>query len=170
MGLVHPEAAVCLPDSASIHNQQDQLDEAQLVCERSLAMFVGMQRQNCTVFLQGDIAHLERELARKEAAFGPVHPEVADCLSNLAIVHNQEGHLDKAQPLYERALAIFEKTEGPNSQEVAHTLTDLAVLHFEEKRDAVGRPLLERALEIQRANLGENHPDVIAILDVLNGE
>jgi centrosomal protein CEP104 len=53
---------------------------------------------------------------------------------------------------------------------VAHTLTDLAVLHFEEKRDSVGRPLLERALEIQRVNLGENHPDVIAILDVLNGE
>ena len=53
---------------------------------------------------------------------------------------------------------------------MAHTLTDLAVLHLEQGRDEVGRPLLERALEIQRNNLGPDHPDVIAIMEVLNSE
>jgi Tetratricopeptide repeat len=78
-------------------------------------------------FVQADLAQHEAELARKEAALGPDHREVADCLSNIAIIHNQAGDAAAAQPLYERALKIFEKCEGPDSQEVAHTLTDLAV-------------------------------------------
>jgi centrosomal protein CEP104 len=120
--------------------------------------------------MQDDIRSHEQELARKERNLGPNHRDVADCLSNIAILYNQDGFPDKARPLYERALAIFEAAGGPKSQEVAHTLTDLAVLHLEAGRDEVGRPLLERALEIQRKNLGDDHPDVVAILDVLSGD
>jgi centrosomal protein CEP104 len=116
------------------------------------------------------VQDMEAELARKERELGPDHPAVADCLSNIAILYNQSGESDKALPMYERALAIFEKARGPMSQDVAHTLTDLAVLHLEAQRDAVGRPLLERALAIQTELLGADHPDVMAILDVLNGE
>lgn len=106
----------------------------------------------------------------KQAQYGPDHPLVADCLSNMAIIYNQRGEQDKALPMYERALKIFEQSKGHNSQDVAHTLTDMAVLHLEAHRDDIGRPLLERALEIQRQRLGDDHPDVTAILDVLNGD
>ena len=58
--------------------------------------------------MQDDIASQERALARKEAELGPNHRDVADCLSNIAIIYNQEHQTEKAQPLYERALAIFE--------------------------------------------------------------
>lgn len=58
--------------------------------------------------------------------------QVAISLSNLAIVYNQRGSYEQAQPLYERALAIFEANFGPNNPNVAHTLTDLAVLHLEQ--------------------------------------
>jgi len=117
-----------------------------------------------------DPAVYERELSEREAELGPDHPDVAESLSNLAILYNQQGQYDKAQPLYERALAIWERTQGPKSSDVAHTLTDLAVLHLEQGNDHVGRPLLERALEIQRENLGEDHPDVVAIMEVLQSD
>jgi centrosomal protein CEP104 len=120
--------------------------------------------------LEEDPAVYERELAQRESELGPEHPDVAESLSNLAILYNQQGEYDKAQPLYERALAIWERVQGPDSSDVAHTLTDLAVLHLEQGRDEVGRPLLERALEIQRHNLGDDHPDVIAILEVLESD
>ena len=58
--------------------------------------------------------------------------QVAEYLSNLAILHNQAGDGERAQPLYERALAIWERAYGPDHPDVAHTLTDLAVLHLEQ--------------------------------------
>lgn len=79
-----------------------------------------------------DPAPYEAELQAREATFGPSHPDVAESLSNLAILYNQRGDYAKAQPLYERALAIWEKTQGPDNPDVAHTLTDLAVLHLEQ--------------------------------------
>ena len=57
---------------------------------------------------------------------------MAISLSNLAILHNQQGDCAQAQPLYERALKIFELNFGPSDTNVAHTLTDLAVLHLEQ--------------------------------------
>ena len=72
------------------------------------------------------------ELRQREALYGPNHPNLADSLSNLAILYNQSGAYDKAQPLYERALRIYETAHGPAHPDVAHTLTDLAVLHLEQ--------------------------------------
>lgn len=74
----------------------------------------------------------EAELQHREALLGPSHPDLADALSNLAILYNQRGKYERAQPLYERALRIYEAVYGPHSTEVAHTLTDLAVLHLEQ--------------------------------------
>ena len=72
------------------------------------------------------------ELQQREALYGPHHPNLADSLSNLAILYNQSGEYDKAQPLYERALQIYQTVHGPDHPDVAHTLTDLAVLHLEQ--------------------------------------
>ncbi|EIE20654.1 hypothetical protein COCSUDRAFT_30401 [Coccomyxa subellipsoidea C-169] len=112
----------------------------------------------------------EAELRHREAVLGPTHPDLADSLSNLAILYNQQGDFGRAQPLYERALRIYEAVYGSSSTEVADTLTDLAVLHLEQGNDAAGRPLLQKALIIQEAALGPDHPDVQAIRDVLEGE
>lgn len=70
------------------------------------------------------------------------HMQVAEGLSNLAIMYNQQGDYARAQPLYERALAIWEKTRGPDHADVAHTLTDLAVLHLEQVQLPGQLPLL----------------------------
>lgn len=71
-------------------------------------------------------------MAAREAALGPDHVDVAESLSNLAILYNQKGDMAKALPMYERALHIWEAQKGPEHPEVAHTLTDLAVLHLEQ--------------------------------------
>ena len=86
----------------------------------------------CLTCAASEEAIHEAELRRREAILGPNRPEVAESLSNLAILYNQRGAFDRAQPLYERALRIYESEYGPNSTEVAHTLTDLAVLHLEQ--------------------------------------
>ena len=74
----------------------------------------------------------EAELAARERALGPDHPDVAESLTNIAILYNQRLEFAKAQPLYERALRIYEAARGPDHADVAHCLTDLAVLHLEQ--------------------------------------
>lgn len=76
----------------------------------------------------------EAELAAREKALGPNHPDVAESLTNIAILYNQQMNFAKAQPLYERALHIYEQARGPDHADVAHCLTDLAVLHLEQVR------------------------------------
>ena len=81
---------------------------------------------------QDDPRAYEAELAARERALGPDHPDVAESLTNIAILYNQRLEFAKAQPLYERALRIYEKARGPDHADVAHCLTDLAVLHLEQ--------------------------------------
>jgi len=81
---------------------------------------------------QDDPRAYEAELAVRERALGPDHPDVAESLTNIAILYNQRLEFAKAQPLYERALRIYEKARGPDHANVAHCLTDLAVLHLEQ--------------------------------------
>lgn len=52
----------------------------------------------------------ERALLISEATYGPHHPQVAVCLSNLSNVHMNMGQPVTARLLVERALAIGEAT------------------------------------------------------------
>ena len=54
----------------------------------------------------------EAELAAREAALGPNHPDVAEALSNLAIVCNQRGEYDRALPLYARCATTRDARPG----------------------------------------------------------
>lgn len=85
-----------------------------------------------TAALDDDASLFAAELAAREARYGPDHAEVADALSNLAIVYNQRGDVDAALPLYRRALRIWERALGPDHLDVAQTLTDIAVIHLEK--------------------------------------
>ena len=85
-----------------------------------------------TAALDDDASLFAAELAAREARYGSDHAEVADALSNLAIVYNQRGDVDAALPLYRRALRIWERALGPDHLDVAQTLTDIAVIHLEK--------------------------------------
>jgi tetratricopeptide (TPR) repeat protein len=68
----------------------------------------------------------ERALALREKALGPMHPDVAEILNNLALLHKQQGAYGRAEPLLIRALDIREKGLGPMHPDVATGLFNLA--------------------------------------------
>jgi tetratricopeptide (TPR) repeat protein len=47
-----------------------------------------------------------------EVVEGVDHPSTATCLNNLALIYDDQGKYDEAEPLYQRALAIDEKALG----------------------------------------------------------
>jgi tetratricopeptide (TPR) repeat protein len=70
----------------------------------------------------------QRALAINENALGPVHPDTATSLNNLAALYRATGAYAKAEPLYQRALAIHEKALGPGHPDTATSLDRQAVV------------------------------------------
>src|SRR6266508_1201029 len=109
----------------------------------------------------------ERALELREKALGPDHPDVAQSLHNLAIIHRLKGDYAKAEPLFQRALDIKEKALGPESPDVAASLNSLAIIYHAKGDYAKAEPLFQRALDIYEKALGPESPDVADSLNIL---
>jgi CHAT domain-containing protein/Tfp pilus assembly protein PilF len=106
-------------------------------------------------------------LAIREKLLGPMHPDVAESLNNLAAVYEAQSAFEKAEPLHMRALAIREKVLGPMHLDVAESLNNLAFLYHVQCAYPKAEPLYVRALEIREKVLGPMHPDVAQSLNNL---
>ncbi|HEX6246049.1 MAG TPA: tetratricopeptide repeat protein, partial [Polyangiales bacterium] len=120
---------------------------------------------------QGAYARAEplyvRALAIWEKALGPMHPDVATSLNNLAVLYRNQGAYAQAEPLLVRALAIHEKALGPMHPDVALSLNNLATLYEEQGAYARAEPIYVRALAIREKTLGAMHPEVALSLNNL---
>jgi len=96
-----------------------------------------------------------------------MHPDVAQSLSNLAVLYQVQGAYPKAEPLYVRALDIREKALGPMHPDVAICLNNLALLYRAQGAYPKAEPLYVRALDILEKALGPMHPDVAQSLNNL---
>ncbi len=106
----------------------------------------------------------ERTLLVRERALGPEHLEVAESLTGLAMVCNEQGRYDEGESLLKRALAIREGALGPDHPDVASVLNHLGNAFYHRGRHAEARPVYERALAIREGALGPNSPDVAVTL------
>ena len=83
----------------------------------------------------------QRLLALSEKTRGRNHPDVAQSLSNLAVLYEAQGRYADAKPLHKRSLAILEKARGRDHLDVAKTLNNLAALYVHQSRHADAKPL-----------------------------
>jgi CHAT domain-containing protein/tetratricopeptide (TPR) repeat protein len=102
----------------------------------------------------------ERLVATLEKTRGPVDPDLAASLNNLAPLHADQGRDAEAEPLYRRALAMMEKLHGFDHPSIAPALGNLAALYQRQGRYADAEPLFKRSLAICERALGPGHPDV----------
>jgi len=102
----------------------------------------------------------EQALRISETAYGPDHPRVATCASNLGSVLQEQGDYAGARALYERALRIGEAALGAEDPTVAIRLNNLGEVLRAQGDYAGARALLERALRIDEAAYGPDHPNV----------
>jgi tetratricopeptide (TPR) repeat protein len=93
---------VNLVDLALVYRAQDRLHEAQLANERALPLL--------------------------ERALEPDDPEIARCLTNLAVLSWRQGEMTKARRLQERALVIVERKLGPSHEKAAALRQNLALM------------------------------------------
>jgi hypothetical protein len=72
---------------------------------------------------------------RQEAELGPLHPDLANTLNNLAVAAEKRGRLDDAETFYRRAVAIASASLEPDDPKVVASRQNL-----EDFCHAYGRP------------------------------
>lgn len=134
-------------------------------------------RENLALFqlLQGDLeaadAGLRAVLAWREAELGPMHPDVARSLTNLAHLEGRRGDDGAAAALLDRALAIHGEASSPAWLEIAKVESNRAALALRLHDPERALTSMRRAHAIRGRLLPPDHPDlaagVIFQLDVL---
>lgn len=101
----------------------------------------------------------ERLEVERESMEDTLH-NVADGLSELAVIYRGDGRAEHAVPLYMATLAIYEKTLGAAHPEVGKDLVNLGNAYCDMGKYGEAIPLYMRALAIDQAALGDDHPEV----------
>ena len=68
---------------------------------------------------------LQRAVRRQENDLGPLHPDLANTLNNLAIVAERTGRVSEAEPLYRRAASIAKAAFAPDHPMVVESQQNL---------------------------------------------
>jgi tetratricopeptide (TPR) repeat protein len=112
--------------------------------------------------------NLRDALARQQAIYGPVHPDVARTLKDLAQAVVDGGDPNAALPLMQSAVAMQRQLRGNEPHpDLAEALNDLALL-YETRGDyeQAEKSFLE-SLAMERQLLGDKHPQIASTLENL---
>ena len=143
-GLQHPETAWSLLNLARALEKQHQLDAAQVLFERALAIY--------------DAAPTRPDLSKVALT----------CFESAKLLRRQ-GKLSKAQFMLEQALVINQTAYGPTHQNATTTLMHLADLARQQGNLTAARQFCEKALNNYEASLGTSHPRVATTMNYLGG-
>ncbi|MGD9682330.1 MAG: tetratricopeptide repeat protein [Candidatus Obscuribacterales bacterium] len=87
--------------------------------------------------------------------FGPDDIRLAQTLTNLGVLLEFRGHLDKAQPLFERAVKIKQKTLGPFNTDTVDSASSLCIFYLKRKQTAKAHQLCDRIIEYGEKQVAE---------------
>jgi CHAT domain-containing protein/tetratricopeptide (TPR) repeat protein len=99
----------------------------------------------------------EQALVIRRRILGPDHTEVATTLNHLALVYQERGEFDRAEPLIRRSLRIREARLGKLHPDVANSLNTLALLCHHQGQYDQAETLYRRSLHIVETCLGKDH-------------
>lgn len=111
---------------------------------------------------------LHRALQTTRDRLGDRHPETADRLVNVAMLHHRRGDLDQAEILLRQAVAAYREASEADGRGMAIALGTLGfLLGDRDVEDQEGIGLLREALEILDREFGEDDPEAAALLNQL---
>ena len=91
-----------------------------------------------------EIAAERDALAGDQAQLGPSHPHTLDSIYNLARLHQAEGDVAKALPLFQQELEGCAALYGPAHQETATSARNLRALYLQVGQEANAAELTRR--------------------------
>ena len=94
-------------------------------------------------------------------ALGPDHPDTLGTRSNLALVHQQAGHLSTAIDMHQALLPDMSRVLGPDHPDTLTTRSNLAAAHQQAGHLSKAIDMYETLLDDRISVLGPDHPDTL---------
>jgi len=94
-------------------------------------------------------------------ALGPDHPDTLGTRSNLALVHQQAGHLSTAIDMHQALLPDMSRVLGPDHPDTLTTRSNLAGAHYAAGDLQTAIDICEALLPDMSRVLGPDHPDTL---------
>jgi tetratricopeptide (TPR) repeat protein len=110
---------------------------------------------------------LPAEEALKIARLKASKKTIALYANNLAVLYNNQGKYEAAEPLYIEALEMRKELLGDRHPHVATSLVNLGTLYKSQGQYEAAEPLYLEALQMRKELLGDRHPDVALSLNNL---
>ena len=102
-------------------------------------------------------------------ALGPDHPDTLGTRSNLALVHQQAGHLSTAIDMHQALLPDMTRVLGPDHPHTLLVRNNLAYTHQEAGNVSTTIDMFEALLPDMTRILGPDHPDTLGTRSNLAG-
>ena len=111
------------------------------------------------MFADGAFPLLKDILEKVGAESGKEVLEYATALNNLAMIYENTGRYDEAEPLFDQALSIRRRVLGADHPDTAISLNNFAALYRAQGRYSEAAQLFNEAVEIMERVLGVEHPN-----------
>ena len=110
-----------------------------------------------------ELAHANHRIALE--IYGRVdlpvaHPDVADCIHNLALVLHDREDFNGAKQLYEKALALRRQCQLPTHPDIATNLNDIGYVLCDDGQIEEGFKYFEEAYRLRIANPSASRVDL----------
>ena len=109
----------------------------------------------------------ERLLKFYRATLGDDHPDVAEILHNLALIHRDQKEYDLSEKLFQESIKIRKAKFGERHPSLANSFNSLAALYSESGKAGSAKDLYEASLAIQNQIFGLDSRDSAMTLDNL---
>jgi tetratricopeptide (TPR) repeat protein len=177
LGRTHHDTLTARNHLATAYRAAGHVDEAILLCERTLAdaeQVLGPTHPD-TLIARNNLARVYRaagqldeairlyecNLVDSERVLGPTDPETMKSRNHLADAYRTAGRLDEAIPLFERNLALREQVLGATHRSTLTSRNDLARAYEAAGRLEEAIPLYERNLADRGHVFGKTHPKTL---------
>jgi tetratricopeptide (TPR) repeat protein len=182
-GSVHETVAETLCSMASLKRSTHHYEEAISLYDKAIAIYKSLQTHPSKVAqILGSIGAvyekrkmLDEALIRYEAALslqkeiygGEIHSEVANSMTNMAVILKNQKNYSLSHLYYQKSLEIRKALYGSNHPDVAQSMNNLAALLYIEKKYDMARKLYEDSLAILTELYGHDNLDVAQALNNL---
>ena len=106
----------------------------------------------------------EQALEIRRSILGEEHPDFAQSLHNLALLHQGSGNSTEAEPLLRQALEVQRSHKGEDHADTLPMLQSLAMVHQLKGEFKQAETVLRRVVDQTTATSSDHHPGLVGPL------
>ena len=95
------------------------------------------------------------------------HPDTLHSMHDLALLYQNQGRYDEAEPLYVKSLELRRRMLSEEHPDTLQSMHNLAMVYENQGHYDEAESLYVKTLELRRRALGEEHPDTLQSMNNL---